>query len=103
MKNYRRYYITYVVFLVCLFSSPHIYSFFSDFHISDGYEHYEMDRRDWERQNPGEIAYMSFGEWQQKEDEHFRGCFESICNECASVFDPWHEPARFDRDFGRDD
>ena len=102
LKSYKAYYITYAVFLMCLFSSPHIYAFF-DFHVSDGSELYEIDRRDWENKNPGEMPFMSFTEWQQKEDEHSRNAFEYICNESASLFDPWHEPAKFERDFGREE
>lgn len=102
MTSYKPYIIAYSIFLVCLFTSPKIYSFF-DVHLSDPYEHYELDRRDWERNNPGEFSFMSYGEWLQNDQEREKGLLQEFGQECASAFDPWYEPTRFERDFGREE
>lgn len=100
MTHYRPYIIAYAIFLICLFTSPYLYSFF-DFHVSDAYEHYELDRKDWERQNPGEISYMSYPEWQQRDDDQTRGFFNEFANQCAMSFDPWFEP-QYNNERGND-
>lgn len=103
MKAYKNYIIAFFIYCICLFSAPYIYAFF-DFHVADSVEHYELDKRDWERQNHSELGYMSYGEWHDTQQQRDDDRFNYICNECASVFDPWHEPTgTYDRDFGREE
>lgn len=52
-----------------------------------------MDRHSWELKNPGETAYMTYGEWHDMQDQRHRDFVEYVGNECAGVFDPWFEPA----------
>lgn len=91
MKQHRPYIIAYAVFLICLFTSPYVYAFF-DFHLSDAYEHYDLERRAWEHQNPGEESFMSYAEWQKVDDQSYTDFYMECANQVAMAFDPWFEP-----------
>ena len=103
MKEYKNYIIAFAIYCACLFASPYVYAFF-DFHVSDAAEHYELDKREWERLNPSELGYMNYADWFEAQEQRDKNCFDYICNESASLFDPWHEPTgTYDRDFGREE
>ncbi len=101
-KSYRAYYFSYALFLVCLFTSPYVYSFF-DVHITDSCEHYERDKANWERQNGIEIAFMPYAEWLQQDQQRDTAILAQIGSEFAECFDPWFEPKPYEHDFGREE
>lgn len=101
MKQYRSYFIAYGIFLICLFTSPYVYAFF-DFHLSDGYEHYELERREWEHTNLGETEFMSFPEWKERDTQHHKDIYNEFADQVAMAFDPWFEPQHHHNERGED-
>ena len=102
IRSYRTYYIAYAMFLVCLFTSPYVYSFF-DFHPCEAHEHYERDRANWERENGTEIAFMSYPVWLEIDQQRDTDILREIGEDFALCFDPWFEPKPYEHDFGREE
>jgi len=89
-KKYQGYYAAYVLFLICVFGAAEIYSFWDFDPIGPG-ELYLVDKHAWEHQNPYRLAeYMSFEEWQQRQDEKVQSFVDWVGDGCAASFDPWY-------------
>src|SRR5579859_4119655 len=99
MKQYKHYFLAYAVFLGCLFTAPHIYAFF-DFHVANPYEHYDHEKRDWERQNPGEHSFMSYNDWLEHDNTRAFELLDYIADEFAQCVDPWYEPQVYHNERG---
>ena len=103
MKEHKKYIISFLVFCALLFTAPHVYSLWDFEYLSPG-DMYGLDKRDWEHQNPGETAYMSFPEWDAAQDKRIADSYAWFGDQCASSFDPWWEgTGTYDKDFGREE
>jgi hypothetical protein len=81
--------LIYASILTKFFSPCTCWAFF-DFHFCDAYEHYEIEKRDWERQNPGEFWYMSYPEWIEMDDQRSSNVWSNITG-CFSSPEPENE------------
>lgn len=90
-KEYRNYYVTYAVFLVCLFGAAEIRSHLH-FEAVPLAEMYQSDKDKWDSTHLSEQCFMTYGEWMQEQDRRSDDFLKEFGNQCASTFDPWFEP-----------
>lgn len=71
----RTYFIFFAFFCACLFIGSHVYSSW-DIDSVNPMELYEMDKFNWERDNPylKALGYMSYNAWLRLQDELVQDC-----------------------------
>ena len=74
------------------------------FEVINPVELYQIDKERYERNNPGELGYMSFYEWQIDQDSKDKAIWNEITHQICESFDPWYErtPADETREHGQD-
>lgn len=92
IRDHKMYFIAFAIFCSCLFTAPHVYSHWH-FDAINPVELYQMDKFQWERENPNltEIGYMNYNEWQQMQDHRHQDWLNYVGDQCASCLDPWYE------------
>ena len=90
LKDYKKYFIAFLVFCSCLFTAPHVYSNWH-FDVINPVELYQIDKYEWERANPGEQAYMNYNEWQTIQNQRHDDWLNYLGDQCASCLDPWYQ------------
>ena len=90
MKHYKPYLITYIAFLVCLFTAPHIYSHFH-FEAVPLVEMYQSEKNKWEESHSFEERFMNYAEWIEHEEKRSENFWQECSYQITESFDPWFE------------
>lgn len=75
------------------------------FDVISPVELYQIDKERYEHNNPGEIGYMSFYEWQIDQDGKDKAIWNEVTLQITESFDPWFDrqtPADEVREHGQD-
>lgn len=70
-------------FMVTLILASNVQAFF-DFHVSEPYEHYELEKRDWESNHLSEFYFMSYPEWLEMDNQRAGVLWDYICDGFSS-------------------
>lgn len=90
MTQKYKYFIGYAVYLICLFSGPHIYSHFH-FEAVPLVDMYLTEKAAWESTHTFEELFMTYPEWLSDQDKKDHSIWQEFGYQCAEAFDPWFE------------
>jgi hypothetical protein len=85
-----KYFVCFCVFICALFIAPHAYSHWH-FDVISPVELYQIDKEQFDKKYGGEIAYMSYYEWQIDQDERQNDFLNEIGHQICESLDPWYE------------